>query len=268
MGKQINYNATVVEIRRITPQLATFVVKPDDAGFTFTPGQYTVLGLKSGEPALPGCDVAVGDDPEKMVRRAYSISSGAHQETLEFYVSLVSSGELTPRLFNLQPGARLFVGDSGRGLFTLEQVPHDHRVLMAATGTGLAPYISMLRTYLETDKDRPLAVLHGARYSWDLGYRTELERLARGFPQFRYLPIISRPGEDPAWNGESGYIQHWLAGGRFERQTGFALDPRDTHVFLCGHPEMVQLATGTLSEQGFTEHSKKSPGNIHMEKYW
>ena len=176
-------------------------------------------------------------DPDRMIRRAYSIaSSSLEHDYLEFYVNLVSSGELTPRMFALAHGARIFLGPKATGMFTLDRVPEGKAIALVATGTGLAPYVSMLRTILVGDGNRRIAVLHGARYSWDLGYRGELESLARIRPNLTYLPSITRPARDPHFTGATGRLQALIADGILEKASGVALDPKRTDVFLCGNP--------------------------------
>ncbi|MEO5338569.1 MAG: ferredoxin--NADP reductase [Magnetospirillum sp. WYHS-4] len=261
-----DYNATLLRRIDITPRLAILRVKPDGPVFEFAAGQYTVLGLRRNAPRLPAG--GEGDDPplgaaDRLVKRAYSISSGSlERESLEFYVSLVPSGELTPRLFALKEGDRLFLGPRAKGLFTLQEVPSDRHVLMVATGTGLAPYMSMLRTRVLVASERRVAVLHGARYSWDLGYRGELEDLRRACPRFAYLPVVSRPADDPAWNGRAGRLPRWLDDPALEEACGFPLVPACTHVFLCGNPAMIEEAEPRLATRGY------GPDSLHREKYW
>lgn len=267
------YNATVLHRIDITPRLSIFQVKPDDAVFSFTPGQFTVLGLLRSAPRTPESDPEepAGEKASRLIRRAYSISSGSLDKGfLEFYISQVTNGELTPRLFLLQPGDRLFVGAKASGLFTLNQVPPDREILMIATGTGLAPYVSMLRTHAAglAASGRRLAVLHGASFSWDLGYRGELETLQRHHPGFRYLPLISRPEEDPAWQGATGRITQWLEHLELAERLGFDPDPASTHIFLCGHPGMIEESMAILAGKGFTLGTRQEPGNLHTEKYW
>lgn len=266
----LEYNATLVERFDITPRLSIFRVKPDEDDYPFTAGQYTVLGLKRQERRLGDADpeVEVCDDPQQMIRRPYSICSGTQQKELEFYISLLTGGELTPRLFQLRPGARLYLGPQARGFLTLENIPTNTNLLMVATGTGLGPYISMLRSHaFEFPADR-IGIIHGARYSWDLGYRPELESYATRFANIHYLPTISRPDIDPAWRGEHGRVQRWLETEDFEARFGFPLTPEACHVFLCGNPGMIEEATGLLTTLGYVEATRKQPGNLHVEKYW
>jgi ferredoxin--NADP+ reductase len=155
------------------------------------------------------------------------------------------------------------------GMFTLKEVPEDKHVVFIATGTGLAPYMSMLRTYLDADKPRKFAVLHGAYHSWDLGYRTELFTLQRICRNFTYLPIINEPqGELVPWKGPTGFVQDLWNGGAIKAAWGFQPTPENTHIFLCGNPAMIEDVTRLLTGEGFVEHSPRKPGQIHAEKYW
>ena len=270
-----DYNATLVGRIDITPQLAIFQVKPDGDVPEFTPGQYSVLGLRQDAPRVPEAGPEGDDDEEppapagKMIKRAYSISSGSLQrDFMEFYVTLVTNGALTPRLFALTQGDRLFLGPRAKGMFTLNAVPESAAILMVATGTGLAPYISMLRTHVLEAKGRKIAVLQGASYSWDLGYRGELEALSRARDNFAYIPVVSRPEKDTAWNGRTGRLPVWLVNPAFAGACGFALDPQTAHVFLCGNPGMIEQAETILTEKGYTVDERTAPGALHREKYW
>jgi ferredoxin--NADP+ reductase len=111
-------------------------------------------------------------------------------------------------------------------------------------------------------------VLHGARYSWDLGYRGELESLARLRPNFTYIPSITRPDQDPHFIGYTGRIQTLLEQGVLERESGVVLDPAQAEVFLCGNPDMVKIAITALQGKGFAAKGGAEPATIHVEEYW
>jgi ferredoxin--NADP+ reductase len=111
-------------------------------------------------------------------------------------------------------------------------------------------------------------VLHGARYSWDLGYRGELESLARLRPNFTYSPSITRPDQDPHFIGYTGRIQTLMEQGVLERESGVELDPAKTEFFLCGNPEMVKVATAILITKGFGAKGGSGLVTIHVEEYW
>jgi len=263
-------NATVVGREQIHPGLIVLRVCPDDPLFEFNPGQFAVLGL-------PGSAVRVADaEPEvpapeedKLIRRAYSIASACvERRYVEFYLTLITSGALTPRLFALEHGSRVFLGPKASGVFTLDRTPPGKAIVFIATGTGLAPYVSMLRSVLAHETERKFVVLHGACYSWDLGYRGELESLARLRPNFTYLPSITRPEQDPHFRGRVGRIQAILEQGALEQDAGIELDPQQVDFFLCGNPEMIKVVVGLLEAKGFNRSKGKVPGNIHVEEYW
>jgi ferredoxin/flavodoxin---NADP+ reductase len=267
---QSPYNATVIGREEIHTDLIILRVRPDAALFDFKPGQFGVLGLQGSAPRIAeAASEEPTTEPDKMIRRAYSIaSSSVERRYIEFYLTLISSGQLTPRLFALKHGDRVFLGPKASGLFTLDRVAPGKSVILIATGTGLAPYVSMLRTMLMTETERKFVVLHGARYSWDLGYRGELESLARLRPNFTYIPSITRAEQDPHFHGHTGRIQNVLAEGAVEKESGLTLDPAKTDVFLCGNPEMVKIVKELLAAKGFTTGDGKNPGTIHVEEYW
>ncbi|MGD0019320.1 MAG: ferredoxin--NADP reductase [Candidatus Limnocylindrales bacterium] len=208
-------------------------------------------------------------DPGRMIRRAYSIASESRaEEYLEFYLTLVMSGELTPRLFSLKLRDRVYVGPKAVGVFTLGKVAPGKHVLMIGTGTGLAPYMSMLRSELVCNGPRQFVVVHGARFSWDLGYRTELTGLARHCRNFHYMPIITRPQEDVTWRGRSGYLQNVVASGAIEEEMGLPLTPENFDIFLCGNPGMIETVIGWAEQRGFVRDKGHDIGTLHTEEYW
>ncbi len=266
-------NAVVTQRIEVAPGLIILRVAPDGWDLPpFKPGQFAVLGLPPETPrfAMADPDEDPPAKPGALIRRSYSIaSSSVEHRYLEFYLTLVRSGSLTPRLYALNVGDRLWLGPRFSGLFTFDQVPAGANLVMVATGTGLAPYMSQLRTDLVHEPARRVAVLHGARHSWDLGYRAELLTMQRLCRNLSYVAIVSRPDEEPVpWDGPSGYVQDLWARGELDRAWGARPAPSDTHVFLCGNPGMVDAMTAILSTEGFREHTRQQPGEIHVEKYW
>lgn len=264
-------NAIVTQRIDFAPGLMILRVAPDGWELpAFKPGQFSVLGLPGAAPraenAGPENPVPA---PDSFIRRAYSIaSSSAEREYLEFYIAEVQSGALTPRLFALQVGDRVFLSPKATGMFTLDQISGDQNLIFIGTGTGLAPYMSMIRTHIEANEPRKFFVLHGARNSWDLGYRTELFYLQRFAQNFTYLPTIDGPeAEAVPWKGLVGFAQdHWKQGA-IEQAWGFKPTPSNTHVFLCGNPLMINAMKEVLVQEGFTVHSKQTPGQIHIEEF-
>ena len=270
---KFSYNATVIRVVELTGEIRIIRVRMDaQSEFRFKAGQYTMLGLLPEAPRIPEAQPEDnGPEPAKdpMIRRAYSIASGSNQgDYLEFYLSLVSSGALTPRLFALKEGDRLHVAEKAKGIFTLDKVPEESHILLVGTGTGLAPYVSMLRSEVLQNRDRRIAVLHGASYSWDLGYRRELESLAQVNSHFNYIPIVSRPQVDRDWQGHTGRIPPFLADASLSELCGFELEPGPSHAFLCGNPAMIEDAIVCLEARGYQLKRTGVPGTLHMEKYW
>lgn len=265
-------NAVVLKRVEVAPGLIILRVRPSGWELPdFEPGQYAVLALPGAAKRTELSDPETeAPPPDKLIKRAYSIaSSSKEKEFVELYITLIRSGSLTPRIFNLKEGDGVFLAEKFKGMFTLQQVPEQSNIVMIATGTGIAPYMSMIRTEFKLRPERRFAVFHGARHSWDLGYRAELSTLAYYFKNFAYLPSISRPdGEKEGWTGHTGYVQDLWRKKALEPRWGFQPKPDDTHVFICGAPAMAEEMLQTLSSEGFREHKKKEPGQIHLEKFW
>ncbi len=265
-------NAIITQRIEVSPGLMILRVAPDRWELPeFSAGQYTVLGLPVQAKRFAFSDKENGMQVSNgLIKRAYSIaSSSVTREYLEFYVVLMRSGALTPRLFALSKGDRLWLGRKFVGLFTIDEVPDDKHVVFVGTGTGLAPYMSMLRTHLVCGGKRHFAVLHGARHSWDLGYRSELETLDRMCPNFSYIPSISRPQEEAVpWGGEIGSIHNLWSRQPLKSTWAFHPGPEDADVFVCGNPEMAESMLEVLAEEGFQEHTRQQAGTVHIERYW
>lgn len=248
-------NATIVKRLDITKDLMILQVKPDSGVPDFVPGQYVALALGENG-ALEG----TGKKP-RLIRRAYSIGSPPHEKQyLEFYVAVVAGGELTPKIAALGEGDRIFVTPKITGTFTLANVPQGSDLVLISTGTGIAPYMSMLRTPETWVPGRRIRMVHGVRYTSDLAYSDELSTLSEAREDFEYYSIVSRP--DSSWQGYKGYVQNLIKDKTIE------LDPARDHVFLCGNPAMITDMEALLTGIGFREHTKRQPGNMHLEKYW
>jgi ferredoxin--NADP+ reductase len=268
---ELHLNAVVTAKQEISPRLMIMRVAADDWQMPeFEPGQFAVLGLPG---SAPRCRISEPEEPtadsHKLIRRAYSIASSSQtREYMEFYINLVGTGALTPRLFALNVGDRLWLSPKATGMFTLDQVPRDKHIVMVATGTGLAPYISMLTSEMLCGDPRRYAVLHGAYHSWDLGYRSELLALQHLCRNFTYVATIDRPEDEPVpWTGPTGWVQDLWRKQVIAQSWGFPPTPADTHVFLCGNPLMIEEMMTVLEAEGYLEHTPKQPGGIHAERF-
>ncbi len=264
-------NAFVTSKVEISPRAMTLRVATDNWQMPdFTAGQFAVLGLPG---SAPRCALSEPEhnpsDPDKLIRRAYSISSSSHtREYMEFYISLLSTGALTPRLFALKVGDPIWLGPKVSGIFTLSQVPKDKHIVLVGTGTGLAPYMSMLTSELQCGSGRKFAVLHGSYHSWDLGYRSELQTMQFLCPNFKYISTIDRPEYEPVpWTGRTGWVQDIWKSGAVAEAWGEKPTPENSHVFLCGVPGMVNAMLEALNADGFVEQTKAQLGQIHVERF-
>lgn len=300
-----HYNSVLEELRLVHADLGVFRVRPDDGPLDFEPGQYTVLGLGTWECRVTGTQLEPTESAaaETLIQRAYSIScplldrAGILQRAngasvLEFYVTLVRHAAkppaLTPRLFALQPGARLYCGPRAHGHYSLAGVLPDQTVVFAATGTGEAPHNAMLAELLSRGHRGQIVMVTCARYQRDFGYIEEHRRLERRFANYRYLPLTTREREnlDPQAAGYTGkrYLQDYFASGAFEVDSDCHLDASSTHIFLCGAPDMIGVPRRThdveqrypqprgmvevLEGRGFQIDLPHAPGRLHFEKYW
>ena len=261
------YNATVIGKILLTPDLMVLRLKTDEPRNEFLAGQYTSIGLYSNEQRSANSVVTMETFNENvLIKRAYSIASAKHEVSeFEFYISQVKSGQLTPRLFNLTQGRRIWIDTQIHGIFRLNDVPEDSNIVMIATGTGLAPYMSFLRSHLQEHKNTKLAIIHGAGYPWDLGYYSELKFIQNNFENFYYFPTLLEA--DSSWTGLTGYIEKHLEANLLQNETSILVDPDKTHFFLCGNPKMVESVTNFLNKYNYTKHCDSQSGSLHVEEY-
>ncbi len=267
MSEEDPLNAAVVRRVDVSPGLAILWVRGDNLNgqLTFEPGQFATLGLPAPDPPAGTMAPARPRKGPKLIRRAYSIASAPGADgVLEFFVAKVEEGKLTPRLWDVPVGGRVFMDQRIRGEFTLGSIPREADVLMVATGTGVAPFVSMIRAYRGQGRWRRCALIHSARVAADLGYLEEMRAIEREDAGFRYLPTVTREPEDSPWTGARGRPQALLDPAGSEERLGFALDPGSCHVLLCGNPAMINEVSELLGPVGF----EKDRGNLHFERYW
>jgi ferredoxin--NADP+ reductase len=248
-------NATLVERRDANARCMVVRVRPDAARVQpFVAGQFVQLGLPRPDGAT------TPDGRARLVKRSYSLASAPHEVGhWELCLAKVDAGQLTPRLFELRPGDRLWCDDAPKGHFTLERIPREAPLAMVATGTGIAPFVSMLRHLRHGGDHRPVAIVHGARDPSDLCYDAELRAT-----ECAYLPSCSRAGAD--WQGPRGRVQSVLE--RWDELVPWPLSPAGCHVLLCGNPAMIDEVRDLLLPRGFALDTAKASGSLHFERYW
>jgi ferredoxin--NADP+ reductase len=199
------------------------------------------------------------------VSRSYSLAS-APGAPLEVLLARVGEGALTPALFELKPGAGIVLDPKPQGFFTFDYVPPHRELWMLATGTGLGPFLSMLRSGQAFDRAERVILAHGTRSAAELAHREELEALvqARG-GRFVYVPVLSR---EAAAGSLRGRLTAVLPSGELEARAGSAIDAERSHLMLCGNPSMIDEVTSLLGARGLRRHRQRTPGHITTEKYW
>jgi ferredoxin--NADP+ reductase len=242
------YNARIVERKDFAPDLWMVRIAPEGP-FSFVAGQYATLAVEKDG---------------KRIERAYSIVSSPYEEVLEFFVELVPEGELTPLLHQLRHGQTVLMRKAIKGRFTLDLKSGRRRHLLLATVTGIAPYVSYVRTLYRDWKQGKmpagveLFTLHGASRSWELGYIEEMEQYAAEVPWLTYVPTISRPWEDPAWQRETGRVEDLIR----KYADLWGCTPGETSAYLCGHPQMIETGMGILKRRRFAKDA------LQQEVYW
>lgn len=234
--------ATVAGWREWAPGLRTLTLAAEP--FDFAPGQFVNLAL---------------DHEGERVSRSYSLSS-APGAPLETFLVEVPGGALSPQLFALNEGDSLWLDPRPQGHFTLERVPKAEVLWLIATGTGLGPYVSMLRAGEAFERFARVVVVHGAREASHLAYREELAGL-----DLTWVGLVSR--EEPPAGALAGRVTGALERGELEAAAGAPLDER-AHALLCGNPAMIRDLRALLEARGLRRNRPRKPGHFTSEKYW
>jgi ferredoxin/flavodoxin---NADP+ reductase len=238
------YRARIVERRDVAKDLWSIRVSPG-GDFSFKPGQYATLGVIT---------------PEKHVERAYSIVSAPHEPLVEFFLELVPQGELTPHLHQLQKGDTFTFRKVAKGRFQLDTQSGRTNHLLLSTVTGIAPFVSYVRSLYKQWKEghfpgeHKLYLIDGASRSWEFGYREEITPVAAEAPWLTYLTTVSRPWEDASWKGEVGRVDDVLR----KYTDAWGLTPESTSVYLCGHPMMIQTCEAILKRRGWQKDAMRA----------
>ena len=239
--------------RHWTASLFTLQVAAPEV--TFAAGQFGRLAL----PAPPG-----HKDP--MIGRPYSFVNPPQRQPHEFYFILLPEGPLTPRLAALNVGDPVWLAPRANGFFSISEVAQADVLWCLSTGTGVGPFLSMLRTEEPWEKFSRVVLVHAVRNAEELTYRDEIAEIANARAgAFAFVPFVSR---EPHADALSGRIPAAIADGRLEARTGIALSPENSHAMLCGNPAMVEDTQKLLATRGMRRHRRKEPGHVTVETYW
>lgn len=275
-GGQIPANLGMLTYRRhLTPDLAILRLQPKDGSPIpdFKAGQFVALGLQFA-----------GDD--RVTYRAYSIASPPEEKKyLEFYVKWATEpvlGKFTSALFSMKEGDSIYWRRPA-GAFTIEDrrqdgTPDTRRLVLVASGTGLAPFVSYVLHLNNIGSNRKVVLLHGVRYSRELGYRDIFEKLAQGDDgKLSYLTTVSRPEHElsAGWTGATGRVESLLTskdntGSALEKAIGEKVTPENSFFHICGYQGTIDAAVSILAPLGFvTNRNRRKDGtfDIKIETY-
>ena len=267
---------TVLSKTTWTPNLFSFTVSRPDS-FKFTAGQFVRLGVNPSQlkyyqqtdASDDTADSALNED----VFRAYSIVSSPFDEVIEFFSIVIPDGAFTSQLQHLQVGDELLLNTMPFGFLTLAryQKPLPKDLWLLATGTGLAPFLSMLQDLKTWEDYEHIVLAYSARSLDELAYVEKIESLQEDFgtlvdnpAKLIFIPIVTR---EPVEGTLSERLPKLLLEGTLQARAGIALDIDTTHVMLCGNPDMVEDTKEALKTLGLVMN-RRGEGNIAVENYW
>ncbi|HEU4621393.1 MAG TPA: ferredoxin--NADP reductase [Burkholderiaceae bacterium] len=261
---------TITWIRPWTDHLFSFRTTRS-AGYRFTPGQFARLGLYREDE----CPNPSGKSGPRYVWRAYSIASANYDEHLEFYSIVVPDGDFTTKLAELKVGDKVLVEKMNYGFLTTDRFEQGKDLWMLSSGTGLAPFISILYDLEAWEQYERLIVVHSVRETSELAYRDTIEGLknheyfgellAENPGKLVYVPIVTREAVPGMLNER---ITSALANGKLEEAAGVKLDRERSRIMICGNPQMVDDIRGQLTEAGYVVSRRGQPGHMAVENYW
>lgn len=248
--------ARLLSSRRWTPKLLSFRLARDPS-YRFVPGQFARLGLRkaNGSP----------------VWRAYSIASAPWEDHLEFYSIVVPGGQFTTLLDTIEPDDEIMIERTAYGFLTTNRFADGRDLWMLATGTGLAPFLSILQDEDTWRRFERLILVHGVREAAELAYREEINALrchqlwADVGERLVYQPVLSR---DRSAEALAGRIPALLADGTLEAHVGLRIGPEHSRLMVCGSPDMVRDTHRALIAKGCRLSRLAAPAQIAVENGW
>ena len=238
----------VVENRRLNDYLTALIIDVDLGGDEA--GQFVRIGLP---------------DADDVLARPYSLVNTPEEQYLEVYFNLVEAGPLSPRLFDLQPGNEILVADNPSGFLTVSEVPQCRHLWMVATGTGIGPFLAILKSAPVWQKFERVVLCYSVSYAQEMAYRDLIDDIgAKHGEQFTFVPIVTRE-TSPGALGQR--VPHLLQDGSLEAMVGLTINADDSHVMMCGSSAMIADVSETLGARDMKKHRRRNPGHFTTEKY-
>jgi ferredoxin--NADP+ reductase len=247
---------TLLDVQPLTPSLFTLRTTRD-SGFRFRAGQFARLGVTKPDGST--------------VWRAYSMVSSPYDEFLEFFSIVVPGGEFTSELSRLQVGDTLLVERQATGYLTLDRFVDGRDLWLLSTGTGVAPFLSILQDFEVWEKFERIILVYSAREGRELAYQdliaglAQRDYLAEHAHKLQFIPTVTREQTPGVLNGR---ITTLIENGELERAAGLALTPEHSRVMICGNPQMIDDTRKLLKERDMNLSLSRRPGQVAVENYW
>lgn len=238
----------VIENRRLNGYLTSLVIDVELDGYES--GQFVRIGLKDGED---------------VVARPYSLVNTPQESYLEVYFNIVEEGPLSPRLFALEAGDDILVASNPSGFLTISEIPECKHLWMIATGTGIGPFLSILKSDAAWQKFEKIILCYSVSYAEELAYRDIIERIVSTHrEQFQFVPIVTRE-TIPETLGKR--ITSLMQDGSLEQHTDLSINAENSHVMMCGSSNMITDVSAELVSREMKKHRRRDPGHFTTEKY-
>lgn len=247
---------TLLDVQPLTPNLFSLRTTRD-AGFRFRAGQFARLGVTKADGSV--------------VWRAYSMVSSPFDEHLDFYSIVVPGGEFTSELSRLREGDELLIDRQAFGYLTLDRFVDGRDLWLLATGTGIAPFLSILQDFEAWERFERIKLVYSVREARELAYLDLIEGLekreylAEYAGKLQFIPVVTREQHPGALNGR---ITTLIENGELERAAGLELIPEHSRVMLCGNPEMIDDTRKVLKARDLNLSLSRRPGQVAVETYW
>lgn len=247
---------TITGITPLTSNLFSFRCTRDQ-GFRFTAGQFARLGVRT--------------ERGNLVWRAYSMVSSPYDEFLDFFSIVVPDGEFTTVLSRLEVGDELLIEKQAQGFLTLDRFADGTDLWMLATGTGVAPFLSILQDFAAWERFEHIVLVYSVRSAAELAYRDLLDELltreyiAPHAHKLKFVPIVTREQVAGCLDER---ITVLLDNGRLEEAAGLRMTPGDSRILICGNPEMVDETRKMLKKRDLQLSLTRRPGQVAVENYW
>ncbi|MDY7561953.1 ferredoxin--NADP reductase [Pseudomonas sp. 10B1] len=247
---------TLLNVTPLTPSLFTLRTTRDP-GFRFRAGQFARLGVTKADGSV--------------VWRAYSMASSPHDEFLEFFSIVVPDGEFTSELSHLREGDTLLIDRQAFGYLTLDRFADGRDLWMLSTGTGVAPFLSILQDFEVWEKFERIVLVYSVRQACELAYQqliaglNQRDYLAEYAGKLLFLPTVTRELHPGALTGR---ITRLIEEGQLEQAAGVALTPEHSRVMLCGNPQMIEDTRTLLKQRDMQLSLSRRPGQVAVETYW